>query len=129
MTNIYAICIATNVCRDDVTTTGLYDDKTEVLYRFDERYTVRHESGARQMKLEDGKLVMRTINEIQSEPEYKSWWNAKIEAQLEKLDIKRIRPNAEINDDDMSAQEKTDAKSQLKTLNAQAAALRAQIIK
>jgi len=59
----------------------------------------------------------------------KKIFNDSILLQLETLDKKRIRPCAEIGDDNVTATDKQKAKDSLKLLNEQAAALRAQLIK
>lgn len=113
---------------DDITTTGVlptgctaYDTDVEMR---------RHESGE-SLYIIDGQGGHRlcTQGEIEAGAKYKKWWNEKIEKQLEKLDIKRIRSVAEISDDNTRSQDKQTAKATIKILNEQAAALRAQIIK
>lgn len=135
MKNIWAVNKTTGVMDANITGSntmweylGLSEDTHERYYT-DADWNI-HESGE-PLYCSDGKggHRERTDAEIKSGSKYKAWWNAKIESQLERLDIKRIRSSAEINDDDTGAQDKQAAKAALKTLNAQAAALRAQIIK
>ena len=89
-----------------------------------------HESGE-PLYVSDGKggHRERTEAEIKSGAKYKAWFNAKIDAQLRELDIRRIRPVAEISDESTGASAKRDAKAVIKTLNEQAALLRGQLIK
>ncbi|HPU86200.1 MAG TPA: hypothetical protein PLE60_12810 [Candidatus Latescibacteria bacterium] len=135
MKNIWAVNKATGVMDANITGSNFMWDYLGLSEETHERYYTdadwrSHESGE-PLYVSDGKggHRERTESEIKSGAKYKAWFNAKIESQLEKIDIKRIRPSAEINDDDTGAQDKTAAKAALKTLNAQAAALRAQIIK
>lgn len=131
MKNIYSVNKITKVITGNSTNSGIYDRDTEDLYYTDNNHSCElfHESGTPRLMIVDNIVVARPDSEIQKDTKYKTWFNLNIEAQLERLDIKRIRPSADINDDDTTAQDKTAAKAALKTLNAQAAALRAQLIK
>ena len=55
---------------------------------------------------------------------YKNFINGPIDLQLRELDIKKIRPNSEINDPNVSEEIKAKALNRLKDLNAQAEVLR-----
>lgn len=127
MMNMYCVdangVIVKNAIQD-----GIVPDGCTVLMS-DDNIAIEEPNGAYRYKCIDGKILIRQQSEIESSAEYKTWWNAQIEAQLERLDIKRIRPSAEINDDNISSQGKQLAKATLKTLNEQAAALRAQLLR
>lgn len=127
MKNIWAHNTNTGVM-EDITGTNILPDGCERYYT--DTYHRQHESGE-SMYCSDGKggHRERTDSEIKSGAKYKAWFNAKIESQLERLDIKRIRPSAEINDDFTGSTDKNAAKTELKKLNEQASTLRAQILK
>jgi len=65
-------------------------------------------------------------NELQiiEDQSYKNLINEPIDFQLRELDIKKIRPNSEINDPTLSEEIKVEALNRLKELNAQAEILR-----
>lgn len=128
MKNIFAVRHSDNVIVSDITASNTVPSGCYAIHAYD-NLTIREANGTYRYKFDNGEILIRQLAEIESSAEYKAWWNAKIESQLEKLDIKRIRPGAEINDDNMSAQDKQQAKVTLKTLNEQAATLRAQMLK
>lgn len=97
-------------------------------YEDDENYSL-HESGCAKYKRNVNVVIERTPDELDAEPLYIAWFNRLIDAQLAALDVKRIRPSAELNDDTVSADDKKAAKENLKKLNAQAAELRVRRLK
>ena len=132
---IYAKNKTTGVMDANITGTNTMSAELGLSEETHERYYTdadwrSHESGE-PLYVSDGKggHRERTEAEIKGGAKYKAWWNAKIEAQLRELDVKRIRPVAEISDDDTGASVKSDAKAKIKTLNIEADNLRKQMIK
>lgn len=127
MKNIYALRKSDGYIISNISGTNILPDECDRYYS--DEYILPHVSGAPTVKVVDGEEILLTEQELIATTEYKAWWNAKIEAQLEKLDIKRIRSVAEISDENTGSQDKQTAKATIKILNEQAAALRAQILK
>lgn len=129
---IYAKNKTTGVMDANITGTNTMSAELGLSEETHERYYTdadwrSHESGE-PLYVSDGKggHRERTVAEIKSGAKYKAWFNAKIDAQLDAMYAKKIRSIVDACDDNAPAKDKQDAKAALKTVNEQAAALRAQ---
>jgi len=132
MKNIWAQNTSTGIMDADITSTNMMlselglSEETHTRYYTDSMFE-KHESGESLYK-SDGASghTTRTNEEIQAGVKYKAWFNVSIDKQLIALDVKRVRPTAELNDPLISSEEKAEALTKLQEYNTQAQTLRNQ---